>query len=432
MSAASTCAFAWVGTVPVEIEDEENSSSRADVNTVRRAAERHGADVNVLFRESPADSGSCGWSPVGAYRERGHFGAEEMQRLSGWYATVVGRCSGDTLAHELGHLMGLHHSVWQDDYGSWRWSRGYGVEGDFHTTMSYGSGGISIDVFSSPDLTCTGLLQEDKPCGAAHGHVDASDAVTSLDAVRFLIAAHRKGLPDADRDGFVDAVDAMPDDADEWWDTDGDGIGDNADRDDDNDGRNDVIDDFPRDASETADSDGDGIGDNADPFPRNADETADTDGDGVGDNSDAFPEDPSESLDSDGDGVGDNADAFPNDATEFADSDGDGVGDGRDPDADGDGVEDERDLFPADHTDPNSSPGSSSASRNGTGSARASQATTAHSCSPRPASVSALAEMQVPCISSPRRICRPLMLPMAPPTVAYTWRKSVPPMPLGA
>ena len=340
--------FRLVGTVPVEIEDEENSSSRADVNTVRRAAERHGADVNVLFRESPADSGSCGWSPVGAYRERGHFGAEEMQRLSGWYATVVGRCSGDTLAHELGHLMGLHHSVWQDDYGSWRWSRGYGVEGDFHTTMSYGSGGISIDVFSSPDLTCTGLLQEGKPCGAVHSHVDASDAVTSLDAVRFLIAAHRKGLPDADRDGFVDAVDAMPDDADEWWDTDGDGIGDNADRDDDNDGRNDVIDDFPRDASETADSDGDGIGDNADPFPRNADETADTDGDGVGDSSDAFPDDPSESLDSDGDGVGDNADAFPNDATEFADSDGDGVGDGRDPDADGDGVEDERDLFPAD------------------------------------------------------------------------------------
>jgi len=39
----------------------------------------------------------------------------------------------------------------------------------------------------------------------------------------------------------------------------------------------------------------------------------DTDGDGVGNNADAFPEDPSEWADSDGDGVGDNTGAFPND-----------------------------------------------------------------------------------------------------------------------
>ena len=39
----------------------------------------------------------------------------------------------------------------------------------------------------------------------------------------------------------------------------------------------------------------------------------DSDGDGVGDNADAFPNDPSETMDSDGDGVGDNGDAFPND-----------------------------------------------------------------------------------------------------------------------
>ena len=284
--------FRVVGTVPVEIEDEENSSSRVDVATVRLEAERHAADVTVVFRSSPADVGSCGWSPVGAYRGRGHFGAEELQALSGWYATVVGRCSGRTLAHELGHLMGLHHSVWQDDFGTWRWSRGYGVEGDFHTTMSYGSGGVSIPVFSNPELNCAGLLREEKPCGAELDDVDASDATTSLNAVRFLIAGHRRGLPDADRDGFVDVVDAMPDDADEWWDTDGDGTGDNADLDDDNDGSNDVVDAFPRDPTETLDTDDDGVGNNADPFPNDASETADTDGDGVGDNADAFPRRP--------------------------------------------------------------------------------------------------------------------------------------------
>ncbi|MBT5796018.1 MAG: hypothetical protein HOI09_01410, partial [Porticoccaceae bacterium] len=51
------------------------------------------------------------------------------------------------------------------------------------------------------------------------------------------------------------------------------------------------------------DSDGDGIGDNADAFPNDSTETVDTDLDGVGDNADVFPLDASESSDFDGDGV---------------------------------------------------------------------------------------------------------------------------------
>ena len=47
------------------------------------------------------------------------------------------------------------------------------------------------------------------------------------------------------------------------------------------------------------DTDGDGVGNNADP---------DDDGDGYEDGDDAFPLDPNEWLDTDGDGVGDNAD----------------------------------------------------------------------------------------------------------------------------
>ncbi len=72
---------------------------------------------------------------------------------------------------------------------------------------------------------------------------------------------------------------------------------------------------FQNDASETQDSDGDGVGDNADASPMDATEQNDTDGDGVGDNADVFPNDQTETQDSDGDGVGDNADAYPNDAT---------------------------------------------------------------------------------------------------------------------
>ena len=37
---------------------------------------------------------------------------------------------------------------------------------------------------------------------------------------------------------------------------------------------------------------------------------SDSDGDGVGDNADAFPNDSSETYDTDGDGVGDNLDVF--------------------------------------------------------------------------------------------------------------------------
>ena len=78
------------------------------------------------------------------------------------------------------------------------------------------------------------------------------------------------------------------------------------------------------------DSDGDGMGDNADIFPYDANETMDSDGDGVGDNADIFPNDANETMDSDGDGMGDNADAFPDDGNETLDSDGDGVGDNAD------------------------------------------------------------------------------------------------------
>ena len=57
------------------------------------------------------------------------------------------------------------------------------------------------------------------------------------------------------------------------------------------------------DSNEAVDSDGDGVGDNADEFDNDANETTDSDGDGVGDNSDAFPDDANESSDFDGDGI---------------------------------------------------------------------------------------------------------------------------------
>jgi Zn-dependent metalloprotease len=114
------------------------------------------------------------------------------------------------------------------------------------------------------------------------------------------------------------AYDAFPLDASEWLDSDGDGVGNNADNDDDGDGVADGEDAFPLDSGETLDTDGDGIGDNSDPTPNG--DGGDTDGDGVPDTEDAFPNDASESLDTDGDGIGNNADT---------DDDGDGYPDTR-------------------------------------------------------------------------------------------------------
>ena len=123
---------------------------------------------------------------------------------------------------------------------------------------------------------------------------------------------------DSDNDGVNDGLDAFPTDTTESVDTDGDGIGNNADDDDDGDGVLDVDDAFPLDASETIDTDGDGIGNNAD---------TDDDGDGVDDIYDAFPLDPTEYKDTDGDGLGDNADVFPEDDRYTSDSDSDGIAD---------------------------------------------------------------------------------------------------------
>ena len=110
---------------------------------------------------------------------------------------------------------------------------------------------------------------------------------------------------DTDGDSVMDADDAFPLDSTETVDTDGDGIGNNADTDDDGDGVDDGTDAFDSAANESADADGDGVGDNADDFPNAANETTDFDGDGVGDNNDDLHYAPSETTDSDGDGIPD-------------------------------------------------------------------------------------------------------------------------------
>ncbi|SMF51805.1 Thrombospondin type 3 repeat-containing protein [Alteromonadaceae bacterium Bs31] len=180
---------------------------------------------------------------------------------------------------------------------------------------------------------------------------EAADTGTSADTSKLadgsISTTAKPGEVDTDRDddGVINTEDDFPNDPSETTDTDGDGVGNNADPDDDNDGVRDDDDAFPLDSSEKVDSDGDGTGNNAD---------TDDDGDGVADNEDDFPLDPNASNASDADGDGWPAGQDPNDndaespGIPFVDSDGDGKGNSVDSDDDNDGVIDENDDLPLD------------------------------------------------------------------------------------
>ena len=325
-----------VGSVQVE-------EGSLDQDRLNELAEQHGADVAVIFVPFRPGIRVCGVAPLGGLNTNGAIRFPDTP-----LAEVRGQCTASTTAHEIGHILGLNHSVAQNSVGTFRWARGHGVDESFVTVMAYGSrygNAPRIDLFSDPDKDCNG-----HPCGIARDQSDGADSATALNATRFQVSRLREEKPDSDNDGFVDPVDALPNDPSDHLDFDGDGIGDRTDEDDDGDGVADAIDLFPLDSGDWADADADGVGDNADAFPNDPTEWFDRDGDGVGDNADVFPDDPSETVDTDHDGIGNNSDAFPYDTRDWQDTDGDGVGDNLDEDADNDGIADVHDVFPLDDT----------------------------------------------------------------------------------
>ena len=162
---------------------EKTDSAFSNVDSLR---DTYGADLVILFRPTQAGEGRCGLAPVGGFSKNGDFSSVAERNIA--YSHIAVDCPVDLVAaHELGHNMGLSHSHMEDGSGgTFNFSTGYGVEGQFVTVMAY-PGAFNtetrVSVFSNPLQDCLGF-----ECGVDAEHEFGADAVQSLNLVRHQIA----------------------------------------------------------------------------------------------------------------------------------------------------------------------------------------------------------------------------------------------------
>ena len=188
-----------------------------------------------------------------------------------------------TLAHELTHFFGIMGNTNHPHHLNAH------VANEIPDIMVWN--GIPIEAVR-PDGMFFKFLTACTPVYDEYLCAGVKATASSSIATPLICLADTECLIDTDTDGSPDdcpepstvcVADAFPRDPKESLDTDGDGIGNNADMDDDNDGTVDDDDVFPLDVSESSDADMDGTGDNKDAFPNNPLYTLDSDSDGMPD-----------------------------------------------------------------------------------------------------------------------------------------------------
>lgn len=145
-------------------------------NYVNQRRNQLGADFVTLVKSG--DNDICGTARV-------------LRNSDEAFSVLQRDCGATTLAHELGHNMGLNHSRKQGKTGGTRhrYGLGYGIQGAFSTIMAYPDAfGLNNrnGRFSNPKLKCAGFA-----CGIEAGLSDEADAVRALNDDRRIFSQFR-------------------------------------------------------------------------------------------------------------------------------------------------------------------------------------------------------------------------------------------------
>ena len=150
--------------------DPERMKTDADIQSLK---EQYGADIVGMLTDSAQDW--CGYSKI----PKSNVEEGTIIHTNSQYFWNLLRCGYRNFTHEVGHSIGLRHSVKESPKpsGNHTWARGYGVYNRFSTMMGYASSynkgwGNELPIFSNPKIVeCDGMV-----CGIERHHNDGADS----------------------------------------------------------------------------------------------------------------------------------------------------------------------------------------------------------------------------------------------------------------